>query len=150
MHGNDCLPPPPAAGRQLSGRSGTSSGHRRLHRMRDDYGAPVSQRALRTVYIGGTLAVGLLTDAAFAGLSTAGWGGDTLPRPLLAFIFGFVMGVAPMLVGRRRRRRDQPPRLYGHLGVDLPLARQERPNLVKGFPRAVRLPHATLLSWRQC
>ena len=73
--------------------------------MPDDYGAPVSKRAMRAIRIGGTLAVGLLTGAAFAGLSAAGWGDTLPPRPLPAFIFGFVMGVTPILVGRRRRRR---------------------------------------------
>jgi hypothetical protein len=76
--------------------------------MPDDYGAPVSRGAMRAIYIGGTLAVGLLTAAVFAALSAAGWE-DALPGPLPAFTFGFVLGTALTVVsgfiGRRRRRR---------------------------------------------
>jgi hypothetical protein len=63
---------------------------------------------MRAIYIGGTLAVGLLTGAVFAGLSAAGWDA-ALPGPLPAFIIGFVFGTASTVVSglieRRRRRR---------------------------------------------
>ena len=76
--------------------------------MPDDYGAPVSRVAMRSIYIGGTLAVGLFTGTVFAALSAAGWD-DTMPRPLPAFIIGFVFATASTVVSgllvRRRRRR---------------------------------------------
>ena len=52
---------------------------------------------MRAIYIGGTLAVGLLTGAVFAALSAAGWD-DTMPRPLPAFIIGFMVGTASTVV----------------------------------------------------
>lgn len=76
--------------------------------MPDDHGAPVGRGALRATYIGGTLAIGLLTGAVSDALSAAGWD-DTMPRPLAAFIIGVVFGTASTVVsgrlGRRRGRR---------------------------------------------
>ena len=82
--------------------------------MANDYGTPVSQRAMRAIYIGGALGVGLLTGAAFAWLSATGWD-DTSPSPRVAIVVGFVVGTLSIVVSvlmRRRRSHEgrRPPR----------------------------------------
>jgi Kef-type K+ transport system membrane component KefB len=70
----------------------------------NDYGTPVSKRAMKAIYIGGTLGVGLLTGAAFALWSATGWDEASLP-PLVAFVLGFVVSTVSIVVRVLMRRR---------------------------------------------
>ena len=70
----------------------------------------LTTRTLVAIYVGGVLGVGLLTGAAYAFLSTTGWG-DTSPSVPASFAIGFVVGtlstVASAYLSRRRRRHQE-------------------------------------------